>query len=186
MTNKVDSIRAELNLTKTDCDLRVLRSFFASFCDDSEEYGGPEIGGITGWVAWGAYGEPIAAEGDAHAQDSSLISIVGERLVHDQGWEEELIDNLLLIDRVWIKEEYRGQGLLGQMIEELVETLRFDKIGCFAVAQLEPQKPDGGPYEPGSTRDRALAGLIRSFETAEFVPFPSTDAYYRRWRNRHG
>lgn len=178
MDIETSDLRAELILTRTDIELDSLRSIFVRFFDESDE-DLPEVGSITGWVIWSALDADVAFEGDAYSADSSLISLVGQKLLRGQGWEDNLIDNLLLINRVWIKKEYRGRGFLRVMIDQIIDLLRFDELGCFLVAQLEPQKPQGGSYGYGPVRDKAMRGLTKSFVDAGFVSYQESAVFYR-------
>lgn len=161
------------DLGMEDCE--PLRGFEAEFSldnildDDSES--SSVLGTVTGWACWQCLNSRVADTGDALSADAHYIAFAAQKILEDLPWDDTIIEDAVLIDRIAISPEFRGQGFLPLMIEELVSFLRPDVNGCILVTQPEPQKPEGGPYRVGEIRDRAKTGLCRSLQAAGFSPW---------------
>lgn len=149
----------------------ITADFFLDTILDDDSETSTLLGTITGWVCWRCLDSRMADAGDALNGDVHCIAFAAEKILKDLPWADGIIEDAVLIDRVTISPEFRGQGYLPFMIDELVSFLRLDANGCILVTQPEPQKPEGGPYRPGDVRDRAMAGLCRSLDAAGFSPW---------------
>lgn len=158
-----------------------LRPFSSSFSvEDSEnETESKYIGAITGWFGISVVDRPIRIEADSISADSATIGGVAQDFLDAQEWGEDHVEHILLLDRMSIKTEYRGQGLLLPMVDTLITSFGFHKAGCLLVTEPEPQKPGGGPYPDGAKRSKALAGLKRSLKAAGFVRWRKGTCYVR-------
>lgn len=175
-------IRTEISIYSSNWEeYAYLRPFTCNFQlsesddDDKNKY----LGVITGWFGISVLDRPISVEADAISADSASIGSVAEDILDAQDWSEDLIEHVVLIDRISIEPSYRGQGMLSRMIETLVSSFGFQKAGCLLVTQPEPQKPGGGPYPNGAKRSKALAGLKLSLEAAGFMAWEQGLCYSR-------
>lgn len=158
-----------------------LRPFTCGFqvSESGDEATDKYLGVITGWFAISVVGRPIRNEADAISADSATIGSVAQEILDAQDWGEDLIEHVLLVDRISIDASYRGQGMLRYMVDVLVSSLGFHRAGCLLVTQPEPQKPGGGPYADGPKRSRALSGLRRSLKAAGFKAWDDGTCYSR-------
>lgn len=144
----------------------LLAAFFASFYarDDSDDE--IDVGEITGWIAWSATDDDVADAADSLSADAAYIGHVAQQIISELREDDPFLEDVLLLDRIWIDPRFRGKKLLGPMIDRLIGMLRLEINGCVIVAEPEPQKEGGGPYPDGPLRDRAMGGLVRSLQTA--------------------
>lgn len=187
-----DSIlRCDISLHDMDEDYDPLRGFTADYVLEEETGAQKDLGRITGWVCWRCLDERLADAGDALSGDAHYIAFAAEKILdmllrQDDVFRDVLLEDAVLIDRITIEEEFRGQGHLPDMIDELVNVLRLDVNGCVLVTQPEPQRPEGGPYDRGPVRDRAMAGLHRSLAPAGFGPWSEgAEIWWRLVEARH-
>lgn len=162
-------------------ELDHLRPFTCNFETTVHEEGEElrSLGAITGWFALSCLDRDIADEGDAISHDSMEISQVAHEYLRDQDWNEELIENTLLINRIRIDPDLRGRGYLAPMVNALVSAFGLTRVGCLLVTRPEPQQSGGGPYPDGDQRDKALAGLQRALASAGFEPYDDGSCYLR-------
>jgi GNAT superfamily N-acetyltransferase len=160
-------------------DYEMLAPFYASFYtrDDADEE--VDVGGMTGWIIWSADGEDLATAADSLDADAAYIGGVAHRIMDELREDDPFLDDALLLDRVWIERPWRGTGLLGQMLERLLELLRLDVSGCVVVTEPEPQRDGGGPYPGGPIRDAAMEGLVRSLSAAGFERYREERAMWK-------
>ncbi|MEE3703909.1 hypothetical protein V2H43_10890, partial [Pasteurella multocida] len=102
-------------------------------------------------------------------------------ILDDEDLHDDLINTVVLLDRMTIEETHRSKGLLPLMFVSLVSVLQLDRAGCLIVTEPEPQRDEGGCYPDGQVRDRALAGLRRSLAAAGFDPWADGRAYWRKY-----
>lgn len=153
-----------------------LKRFFADFSGD--QYDEEALGTLCGWIGWRVLGEDIADSADAISADSAYIGAVAATILEDDE-RDLLIEDVVLVDRMWIEPKFRGRKLLARMVDQLVSSLRLDVNGCYIVTEPEPQQPSGGPYPGGPVRDKAMAGLLRSLRDAGFQQWNDGRAQWR-------
>lgn len=144
----------------------LLAPFFASFSARDEDDNEIDVGGITGWIAWSITDDDVADAADSLNADAAYIGSVAQQIISELREGDPFLEDILLLDRIWIRPRYRGKNVLGPMIDRLTGMLRLEINGCVIVAEPEPQKEGGGPYPDGPARDRALNGLVHSLRTA--------------------
>jgi hypothetical protein len=171
-------IRMSISIYESDDPLGVLKQFSARFStyDDADDE--QDVGSLFGWIGWRVLGEDVADAADAISSDATYIGDVAAHLLEDDA-NDSLVEDVVLIDRMWIEPEFRGRGLLGDLVDRLIVGLRLHIDGCVVVTEPEPQQQSGGPYPDGPTRDRAMAGLCGSLRSAGFTPWTDGRAYWR-------
>lgn len=171
-------VRMSISIYETDDPLGVLKQFRARFStyDDADDE--QDVGSLVGWIGWRVLDEDVADAADAISSDAAYIGYVAAQLLEDDA-NDSLIEDVVLIDRMWIEPEFRGRGLLGNLVDRLIVGLRLHVDGCFVVTEPEPQQRSGGPYPDGPTRDRAMAGLLRSLRSAGFTEWTDGRAHWR-------
>jgi hypothetical protein len=177
-----DAIDAEL--IETSIDIRrpvdggadVLRQFHASV-EYSTETGYDQIGTVTGWIGWRIEDEDLYGAADAISADAEPLGAAAAAIIDAQ--PDAVIDNVLLIDRMHLEPQRRGNRLSGAIIDDLLALLRFDPESTVVVLQPEPQKPTGGPFDDGPERDEALARLTAAYRSSGLEPWRRTEIWWR-------
>lgn len=165
----------DIHIHASEDDAGVLNRFNACFFiyDDDQT-----VGRLTGWIGWRVLDEDLADAADEISADSSHIGYVAAQLLKDQ--DDSWIEDVVLLDRVWIAPEFRQRGLLGELIDRLIRELRLHIDDCFVVTEPEPQQESGGPYPDGPQRDKAMNGLLRSLSNAGFAAWKDSVVFWRR------
>lgn len=156
----------------------LLAMFVATFEERDDDGESIEVGSIMGWVGWSVGEENIFDAADSVSADSAHIGYVASLALDKVRKSDPFVDDVLLLDRLYIEPAHRGRGLLSPMVRALVRTLRLHVAGCVVVAEPEPQRPDGGPYPDGEQRDAAMAGLVRSLAAAGLTHWPEDKAMW--------
>lgn len=181
MTNraKVDRDHVEVDQVDigrpVDGGVGLLRTFDAEvniFVDETEE--DVCIGGVSGWIGWKTWAENLLEGADAISTDASTLADGAAKWMKRHG---DSVDTTLLVDSVFIEEEYRGNRLMGPIIEKLLELLQLDPATTLVVTQPEPQLEGGGPYPDGAERDAAMAALLKAVRAAGFRNVRGTPVY---------
>jgi hypothetical protein len=156
-----------------------LKRFSAHFYGDQDHDEHDEmVGLLCGWIGWRVMGDDIADVADAISADSAYIGSVAATLLEEDE-SGELVEDVVLVDRMWIEPPFRGRGLLARMVDQFVAGLRLDVNGCYIVTEPEPQQPSGGPYPHGPMHDKAMQGLLRSLHDAGFAQWKDGRAQWR-------
>lgn len=160
-------------------ELGLLKHFSADFSifDDNDQH--QNLGNICGWIGWRVLDENVSEAADSISADAAYIGHVAAQLLESDA-NDSLIEDVLLIDRMWIEPGYRGHGLLRTLIDHLVAGFRLHVNGCFVVTEPEPQRATGGPYPDGPAREKAMNGLLRSLHNAGFTAWVDDRAQWRR------
>lgn len=154
----------------------VLREFVADVGYTTED--GPEsIGQVQGWIGWSIHSEDLADAGDAISVDAERLGATAHDIIDTH--YEKFIDAALLIDRMHLDEEWRGNRLSQAIIDDLLSLLRLDPEATVVVLQPEPQDSDGGPLDDGPERDQAMSKLQAAYRGSGFVPWAGSDVWWR-------
>lgn len=177
-----DAIDPEL--IETSVDIRrpidggvdVLRQFHASV-EYVTETGSDQIGTVGGWIGWQIEGDDLYDAADAISADAEPLGAAAAAIV--EAHPDAFIDSVLLIDRMHLDPQWRGNRLSGAIIDDLLALLRLEADSTVVVLQPEPQKPTGGPYDDGTERDEALARLTAAYRASGLEPWRQTVVWWR-------
>jgi hypothetical protein len=166
-----DYIETSLSIRRPiDGGVDVLRQFDA-IVEFRTESGPEAIGSVTGWIGWQIGDEDLHDAVDAISADAEPLGAAAAAIIEAN--PEQFIDNVLLIDRMHLDPQWRGNRLSGAIIADLLALLRLNPDSTVVVLQPEPQQPAGGPYDDGPERDAALSRLTAACR----------DSGLERWRN---
>lgn len=157
-----------------------LREFTAVFSFDDQSGTDHRLGEIDGWICWRCLDSRLFDAADALTADAHGIAHVAEQMLHGLAWDDTPIEDVVMMDRIFIEPSHRGKNLLPDMIDKLTRLFRLDVNGCIVVTEPEPQRPDGGPYPGGSIRDRAMEGIHNSLANAGFEPSAADDTIWQK------
>lgn len=183
MTNRVKLNRDQVEVDEVtigrpvDGGVGLLRTFDAEvnlFVDETEEE--VCIGTVSGWIDWKTWAENLLDGADAISTDASTLAGGAAKWMKRNG---DYADTALLVDSVFIEEEYRGNRLMGPVIDKLLDLLQLDPATTLVVTQPEPQIEGGGPYPDGAERDAAMASLLKAVRAAGFRNVRGTPVYSR-------
>jgi len=155
----------------------VLREFSASI-GYSVEAGLDEIGLVSGWIGWRIDGEDLLDAADAISSDAEQLGSVAVAII--DAHPDAFIDNVLLIDRMHLAPQWRGNRLSGAILADLLSLLRLDADSTVvvlqpepqqSVLQPEPQQSTGGSMDDGAERDKALARLTSAYRASGLEPW---------------
>lgn len=148
-----------------------LRWFVASVSFDDLELPEPvNIGSITGWLTRDVYEIDLFEAADAISSDAEPLGGAAEQII--DAHPHELIDSVIMIDRMRLVDEWRGHRLSGILTANLMNLLQVEPTETVVVLQPEPQKPGVGPMDYGDERDSAMARLHAAYWESGF----------RQWR----
>ncbi|MGC5225354.1 hypothetical protein ACPW96_22550 [Micromonospora sp. DT81.3] len=180
--NQPTDLNVDVRITSDNRDDdHLLAAFFASFSirdDNGDETG---VGGMSGWIVWSGF-EDVAPAADSLSADAAHIGRVAHEVMEQLREDDPFLEDILLLDRIWIEPPWRRRRLVSPMIDRLMGLLRLDVNGCVIVTEPEPQKPQkkgGGPYADGASRDRAMDGLVRSLRVAGFERWKDERAMWK-------
>lgn len=159
-----------------DGGVDVLRRFDASV-EYNTESGNEQIGNICGWIGWQIEDDDLYDAADAISADAEPLGAAASAIV--EAHPGSFIDNVVLIDRMYLAPQWRGNRLSGAIIGDLLALLRFEPKSTVVVLQPEPQKPTGGPYNYGAERDEALASLTAAYRISGLEPWRQTMIWWR-------
>lgn len=171
-------------LIETSVDIRrpcdggadILRQFHASV-EYSTETGIDRIGGVRGWIGWQIADEDLYDAADAISVDAEALGAAAVAII--EAHPDAFIDNALLIDRMYLEPQWRGNRLSGAIIADLLALLRFDADATVVVLQPEPQRPEGGPFDDGADRDQALTRLTVAYRASGLESWRQTEIWWR-------
>jgi hypothetical protein len=174
-----------LDLTVTirrpiDGGVDIFREFTASF-EYAPEDDEVEIAVVRGWIGWGMAEEDIHDAADAISADSEILGAAAAEIVkaHADLW----LDTVVLVDRMSVEPEFRGQRLSGTLIRSLLAFMRLQPDDTVVVLQPEPQKPGGGPIDDPAERAKALARLTSAYRESGFEPWNDSDVWWLPFRD---
>lgn len=172
-----DMIDTDVHIVRPiDGGVDVLRQFSAGV-DYHGENGTEDIGHVHGWIGWSIFGEDLADAGDAISYDAEGLAVAAVEIIEEH--PENVIDSVLLIDRMWLEPKVRGRRLSGAIITDLLSLLRLDPESTVVVLQPEPQNPEGGPYDYGDMRDEAMIRLHAAYRDSGLEPWRGSLVWWR-------
>ncbi len=158
-----------------DGGVDVLRQFSA-VVEYSAETGCDEIGRVQGWIGWQIADEDLFDAADAISADAEPLGAAAVAII--AAHPDVFIDNVLLIDRMYLEPKWRGNRLSGAIIDDLLGLLRFDPDSTVVVLQPEPQRPSGGPFDDGPERNQALSRLTAAYRASGLEPWCQTAIWW--------
>ena len=171
MDNVIDPnlIETSMDISRPiDGGVDVLRQFSASI-GYSNDSGPEEIGIVSGWIGWRIDDEDLLDAADAISTDAEQLGAAVDAII--DAHPDAFVDNVLLIDRMYVAPQWRGNRLSGGIIADLMSLLRFDADSTVVVLQPEPQASTGGPIDDGPERDKALARLTSAYRASGLEPW---------------
>lgn len=171
-----EDIEIELRVTKSYMDggVDILRAFYGTVLhigpDDTVE-----IGSIDGLLAWNIFGVDVEDAADAISADAYMLGSAAQEIIDaDEGRYLDVI----LIERMFLNPEIRGQRLSGAIITRLLDLLQLDRGSTVVVLQPEPQKPEGGYMDDGAERDSALQHLTDAYRVSGLEPWDDSTIWW--------
>lgn len=171
-----DSIETSISMWRPiDGGEDVLRQFHSEIMYEAESE--PiNIGSVLGWIGWKIADEDVHDTADAIGSDAEALGSAVREIL--RSYPNKFIDNALLIDRIHLATQWRGNRLTGSIIYNILDLLRFDPEHTVVVCQPEPQKSSGGPYEYGEERDHAMRRLTNSYKASGLRQWDSGNVWW--------
>lgn len=159
-----------VSIYRCDADADVLRGFSATVRYAGDEYAEPkQIGLLTGWLTRDVYAG-VADAGDALSADGMILGGAAQELVEEHEGDR-ILDAVVMLDRATLDPEFRGQKLLGAMVDDLLDVLQLEATETIVVVFPEPLPLVKGAARPeGDERKAGLRKLERALAAAGFQP----------------
>jgi len=154
----------------------VLREFVASI-GYSTESGPEDIGSVREWIGWRIDDGDLRDAADAVTSDAEQLGATAAAII--DAHPESFIDTVLLIDRMHLAPQWRGNRLSGIHHRRHMSLLSLDAKSTVVVLQPEPQAPGGGPMDDGPGRDQALARLKSAYRASGLEPWRGSAVWWR-------
>lgn len=134
------------------------------------------LGHVSGWIGWNISDEDVYEAADAISSDAATLGAAASEIMRERStlW----IDTVLLLDRIFIKPEYRGNRLTGPIVTNILHLLRLDHETTLILMFPEPQRPEGGPMPEGPEREAALDRLLKAYRTSGFEPWATSGVWW--------
>lgn len=158
----------------------LLRSFSVSIESDLVDSGGQNtcVGTMTGWYSRIATSGNLTDAGDAISGDAYSLAWRAQEVIEKS--DDELYEEVLLIDRITLNEQWRGHKIMGHLVETVVDILQCDPPLTIAVVYPEPLALDGsGRLDDGPERDAGLAKLHAACRAGGFQPWDDGLVWWR-------
>ncbi|KQR38543.1 hypothetical protein ASF80_03310 [Microbacterium sp. Leaf159] len=169
----MDAIYPELldtsvSIFRCDADADVLRGFSATVRYTGDDDAEPrEIGRLSGWLTREVYSD-VADAGDALSADGMILGSAAQKLV-DEHEGDRILDAVVMLDRATLEPEYRGQKLLGALVDDLLDVLQLEPTETIVVVFPESLPlVRGAPRPEGEERQVGLRKLSRALEASGF------------------
>lgn len=178
MDNSIDPARIEtsVNIRRPLAgDIDLLRQFDA-VVEYSTESECEDLGSVRGWISWRIEGDDLYDAADSISSDAEPLGAAAVAII--EAHPDAFVESVVLIDRMHLKPEWRGNRLSGAIIRDLLALLRLDAESTVVVLQPEPQKPEGGPYDDGAQRDQALARLEAAYRASGLEQWSHTAIWW--------
>ncbi|MGC5617713.1 hypothetical protein, partial [Georgenia sp. Z1491] len=173
-----DDLEIWLSLYRVEDDGGLLRGFRAEVTYVDLVSSVHDVGTMTGWCTRWADSGRLADAGDCLSTDAAILAAVAEDIVDSP--EVGIIEDVLMIDRVTLAEEWRGHKLLGAIVTNVVDLLQVYPSSTIAVTQPEPLSLSSGKaLEEGPLRDAGMAKLHRACAAAGFQQWEDTIVWWR-------
>lgn len=172
------SVDVDLRIAReTDDEYGVLRDFSAEITCIFENSDIPvDIGRVTGWITFDVGSPDLLRAGDAIAADAMVLA----EAVAQISREQSVYSLGILIDRIWIKEPWRGNRLTGVVVDQLLDLLQHDPVESVVVLVPEPlDEASHAPYPDGPVRDAALDQLQAAYTQANFEQWQDSTVWWR-------
>lgn len=134
------------------------------------------LGHVSGWIAWNFGDESLQEAGDAVNADAEALGAAADDIVESRpnAW----IDSVLMVDRMFLEPEYRGNRMARTMLRSTLDLFRLLEAPALVVLCPEPQLPDGGPMEDGPERDAAMARLCAAYAASGLEPWAGSETIW--------
>lgn len=164
-----------VSIYRCDADADVLRGFSATVRYTGDEDSEPrEIGRLSGWLTRKVYSD-VADAGDALSADGMILGYAAQKLVEEHE-VDRVLDAVVMLDRVTLESEYRGQKLLGTLVDDLLDVLQLEPTETIVVVFPEPLPlVRGAPRPEGEEREAGLRKLAGALAAAGFEPIDDAE-----------
>ena len=157
----------------------VLRQFSADVEHLGEDDAEPHaIGMVTGWIGWRVWNENIWKAADAISSAAEPLGAVADEVRAELAEDGIGIAAVLLMDRMTLKPQWRGNRLTRRIVADLVALLRLPEDATLVLTMPEPQRTTGGPYPDGPERNEAQARLCAAVEKAGFSQWKDSAVWW--------
>lgn len=181
-TNDEEFDPADLEMSVTisrefDESYDVLRVLEAAVTYSDELDGRVAVGKLTGWIGRYWEGCPLEDAGDSISEDAMVLASAAQRIIDAE--IEEYFDSVVLLNRIVLEEDWRGQRLTGPIITQLLNLLQLEPTWTVLVLQAMPLDRDGSPLEDGPESWAALAKLESVYRKAGFESAAGGPVWWR-------
>lgn len=160
----------------TDGGVDVLRQLYLDVLHEGEDDQEP-VGQLTAWIGWGIADEDIQDCADAISADAEILGSAAADIMSKRS--DLWIDAVLLIDRIFVEERYRGNRLTKTIIADVMSLFRLPEESTLVVLQPEPQGPDGGYMPDGVDRDGAMRKLCDAYRESGLESWSGSSVWWR-------
>ena len=165
-----DEIELSVTLSRLEGSENMLRIFRAAVMHDGGTALRPvEYGSISGWIARNFDHEHLLFDADEIDTDALRLAETAGNVIETH--PDDDIEAVLLIDRMYLHQTWRGHRLAHYLIIALLDVLQLDPEATIVVLQPEPQRADGGPLDEGPERDDARQRLRAAYRQSGLEPW---------------
>ncbi|MCP3424815.1 hypothetical protein NBM05_01900 [Rothia sp. AR01] len=156
----------------------VLRCLDASIMS-YDDAGSAEIGNLTGWLGRGVGSldpEEVWDAADSISAHAEALGAAARQILA----ASDRLDDVLLVDRITLEERYRGQKLMGRILDELAHVLQLHEDTLLVLTLPEPLSLDGGGrLDDGPERNAGLDKLQTACRRAGMEPWNDGPVWWR-------
>lgn len=174
------SLDLQVTLGRTG-EYDLLRYFSVSINSDIVDPDGAVtcIGSMTGWYSRSVAEGNLTDAGDAIDGEAYELAWGAAAIIEEV--TDEYYDEVLLINRITLDEEWRGHKLMRYLVENTVDLLQGEPSWVIAVLYPEPISLDGSgePLDDGPERDAGMAKLHAACRAGGFQPWGNGTVWWR-------
>lgn len=141
---------------------------------------GTSVGLMTGWIGWAITYDDLYDAADAISADAEPLGAAADQIqLYRDEIDAERMDTALLIDRMSLDPQYRGNRLTATILDNTLDLFRLDAEETLIVLYPEPQRSTGGPYPDGAERDAVMVKLCAAYSDSGLEPWRDSGVWWR-------
>lgn len=158
---------------------------FAADILHEDEYGDVlgtmgRLSGLAAWDVTNGFEDMIWEAADAIDEEVAEHGAYTQALLEWLlGGGEDQLRNVILLNRLHLRPEYRGHRLLGQITDSLLEILPLEPDETLVTTWPEPEDPNGGFSDQWPGHDEALTRMRAAHEAVGFQRWRDTPVWWR-------